>query len=756
MGYNKQNAIQQVKRIYCNNSIIQFWISYAIVLILPLVILSWGFKSAFYVMEQDINESNITMLSHSKSLIDIQLKAMESKVLQISNNSKVCNLAERKVLDGKFFQDASLVLNEYDNLMRYQEVNLVNSSYVYMKNSDYVMYGNTLYKLNNFEKYIRNDYNISLEEWKKICLNDGNSVPYYININGHLQYIKPFTTEFGGEVVGAIVLDIDQDELRKVLNINGKSDERSIFIYNEDKKLIWSAGNISYKDKLDELDWSPQGLIHDKDLFVIHSDSNVTDWNFVVVVSEKLAMDKLNRLKITAVILITLALALGIGLSLYMSIRKGKPINEMFNIYIEDNDMPRSFENLGGMVSKIVHNNQVLLEEIELEKPMLRNAFLNKLVKGDFVNEKELNLLAEKVGIEMECNTFRVVSFRLFLNNDLYDVDSQTLSEVQVLFHLIQNYILQRSKETVWFYEKDYLTTLAIFHISEEPDNIQVLVEQVHDLILKEYSVDSTWGISYICNSVLEIWRACEEAKVANNYCKSERVVVYSSDLDEKDGYYYPELFEERIIKSIRATDISNIDSLLSILHTENFRNRSISRRMMLKLNKRIILSMSSNFTLSSETEEEMVKLNSLIKNSEDFESDYFGQLKLVCHYLCGEIQKKKTCNRNKLIQNIVNYINEQYMDSNLGLSLVAAKFNISEGYVSTIFKGDMGVNFADYVESIRINCACKLLENSDETISVIAEKIGYNSVQSFRRAFKKVKGISPKELRNKPHITSL
>lgn len=756
MEYIKKSSIQQLKKIYCNNSIIQFWISYAIVLILPLVILSWGFKSAFYVMEEDINESNITMLSHSKSLIDIQLKAMESKALQISNNSKMCNLAERKVFDANFFQDASVVISEYNNLMRYQEVNLVNSSYVYMKNSDYVIYENTLYKLNNFEKYIRSDYNISLEEWKTLCLNGGNNIPYYVNINGHLQYIKPFTTEFGGDVVGAIVLDIDQDELKKVLNINDKSDESSIFIYNTDKKLVWSAGNVGYQNKLDEIDWSPEGLIHDKGLFVIHSNSSVTDWDYVVVVSERLAMDKLNRLKVTAAILIILALGLGIGLSLYMSIRKGKPINEMFNIYIEDSDMPRSFKNLGGMVSKIVRNNQVLLEEIELEKPMLKNAFLNKLVKGDFVNEKELNLLAEKVGIEIKCNRFRVVSFRLFLNNDLYDVDSQTLSEVQVLFHLIQNYILQRSKEPVWFYEKDYLTTLAIFHVNDEQDNIQVLVEQVHDLILQEYSVDSTWGISYTCNSILEMWRACEEAKVANAYCKNERIVVYSSDLDEKDGYYYPELFEERIIKSIRATDISNIDSLISILHTENFKNRKISRRMMLKLNKRIILSFSSNFTLSSSTEEEMMKLNGLIKNSEDFELDYFRQLKLICHYLCGEIQKKKTCSRNKLIQSIVDYINEQYMDSNLGLSLVAAKFNISEGYVSTIFKGDMGVNFADYVESIRIDCACKLLENSDDTISTIAEKIGYNSVQSFRRAFKKVKGISPKELRNNSHIISL
>ena len=91
---------------------------------------------------------------------------------------------------------------------------------------------------------------------------------------------------------------------------------------------------------------------------------------------------------------------------------------------------------------------------------------------------------------------------------------------------------------------------------------------------------------------------------------------------------YYPELFQEKIINSIRATDISNIDSLLSILQVENFKNRKISRRMMLKLNNRIMLSFSSTFTLSSETEEDIVKLNGLIKNSEDFESDYFEQLK--------------------------------------------------------------------------------------------------------------------------------
>ena len=87
-------------------------------------------------------------------------------------------------------------------------------------------------------------------------------------------------------------------------------------------------------------------------------------------------------------------------------------------------------------------------------------------------------------------------------------------------------------------------------------------------------------------------------------------------------------------------------------------------------------------------------------------------------------------------------------MDSGLGLSRISSEFHISEGYVSSIFKEQSNVNFGDYVENIRINKACQLLKENEHTISEISEFVGYNSVQSFRRAFKRVMGISPKEYR--------
>lgn len=748
--------MNKLKKLYLNNLIVQFWMSYAIVLIIPLVIVMWGFKSAFNVMEKDISESNITMLNHSKSLIDMQLRAMESKALQISQDSKICDLADKKIIDSSFFEEASEAIDEHANLIRYQEVNLVDESSIYMDNTKYIICENGFYKLDDYKNYIKNKYNLSTEDFREACLNTKEKVPCYSNFNGHLQYIKPFSADIHGDITGSIIFDIDQNELKKTLNFNEKSNERSVFIYNSNDELIWSLDSAGYRKKLDNIDLSKEGLVKENGLFVINSKSTVTGWNFVVAIPEAIAMQKLIQVKTLVIVLIVLALAFGIGLALFMSIIKGKPINEVFNIYMKDDEMPRNFKNLGGMVSKIVKNNQVLLEEIESDKPMLQHAFLNKIVKGDFVNEKELNILAKRVGIEINCSNFRVVSFKLFLNNDPYELDSQTLEEVQVLFHLIQKHIIDRTKESVWFYESDYLTNLAIFHIGEDErdDAIKMLVEEEYDLLLKEYSVDSAWGISCICKNVLDIWRACEEAKTATINWKKQRITKYSKELRKDEEMYYPELFQDKIINSINAADISTIDSLLDILYKENFNKRSINREIMVKLNSKIILAISSNFSLSSDMQKVIENMDQIIMNNDDFEVDYFKQLKYICNNLCKEVQKKKKSTQNKLIEKIVMCINEQYMNSNLGLALIASKFNISEGYVSTIFKGNMGINFADYVESVRIDCACNLLEDTDKTISFIAEQVGYNSVQSFRRAFKKVKGMSPKELRSKQNIT--
>ena len=51
-------------------------------------------------------------------------------------------------------------------------------------------------------------------------------------------------------------------------------------------------------------------------------------------------------------------------------------------------------------------------------------------------------------------------------------------------------------------------------------------------------------------------------------------------------------------------------------------------------------------------------------------------------------------------------------------------------------------------IEKLRMEKSCDLIKNTDMKIAEIAEAVGYTSGASFRRAFKKITGMSPVEYR--------
>lgn len=99
-------------------------------------------------------------------------------------------------------------------------------------------------------------------------------------------------------------------------------------------------------------------------------------------------------------------------------------------------------------------------------------------------------------------------------------------------------------------------------------------------------------------------------------------------------------------------------------------------------------------------------------------------------------------------MQEIQEYIQENYHDANLNLPGIAQHFQISEGYCSVLFKETSGVCFAEYLEKCRIDKSCTLLSDTQKTILEIASYVGYNSVYSFRRAFKRLFHVSPSQYR--------
>lgn len=58
------------------------------------------------------------------------------------------------------------------------------------------------------------------------------------------------------------------------------------------------------------------------------------------------------------------------------------------------------------------------------------------------------------------------------------------------------------------------------------------------------------------------------------------------------------------------------------------------------------------------------------------------------------------------------------------------------------------GMSVNEYINKLRINQALQLLENSDATVSEIADKVGFSYQCHFSTAFKQITGMTPTEYR--------
>lgn len=94
-------------------------------------------------------------------------------------------------------------------------------------------------------------------------------------------------------------------------------------------------------------------------------------------------------------------------------------------------------------------------------------------------------------------------------------------------------------------------------------------------------------------------------------------------------------------------------------------------------------------------------------------------------------------------ISEIIQYINNNF-STNLSLPSVSKKFFISQYYLSRTFKEVTGFTFVEYVNSIRIREAQRLLQETDYKVIHISEKIGFGNISHFGRVFKKITGLSP------------
>lgn len=101
----------------------------------------------------------------------------------------------------------------------------------------------------------------------------------------------------------------------------------------------------------------------------------------------------------------------------------------------------------------------------------------------------------------------------------------------------------------------------------------------------------------------------------------------------------------------------------------------------------------------------------------------------------------------NERINLIYKYIETNY-DKKITLADVAEEVCMSAGYFSRFFSKTMKKSFFEFLNEYKVSRSCKLLIETDKSISEVCYEAGFESIPFFYRQFKKFKGCQPKQYR--------
>lgn len=90
----------------------------------------------------------------------------------------------------------------------------------------------------------------------------------------------------------------------------------------------------------------------------------------------------------------------------------------------------------------------------------------------------------------------------------------------------------------------------------------------------------------------------------------------------------------------------------------------------------------------------------------------------------------------------------EENLRKDITVSSLSGDFGFSPYYFSRLFKGVTGYNLKDYILGRKISEACRDIQGSDRTIVDIALDYGFGSHEAFGRAFCRITGLNPSEIR--------
>ncbi|RAV18911.1 helix-turn-helix domain-containing protein [Paenibacillus contaminans] len=738
----------------------QYMISYIVVLLLPIIIIGLTVYSYFIqLLRDEVIRGNLNLLAQVKDTIDVKMNEFGNIAYHIASNPNLTPYAATK--------NAYSEMNAILELRNYSSANhLIHDMLLYYRGgeklySPYSAYDALTYtdKIFRYEAWKAEDFYKTIETIDKPLLRSAetvamNSPERFITYLLPIPYrdVKPY---------GTAVFLIKEDAFRDMIKKSFGDYGGNTIILNGEGKLITSLSNIE-ESQLNELllampmerqNGSQTVRLSRNDYIVSYIKSESLGWSYVSLVDKNKVMNSIQLAKQRTLFGLLFVLIVGSIVIYYVTSLNYKPIKRLKTLADRTLKQPQrngnELESIQSAFRYISDNNDELIRKISSSKPALKNYLLLNLLKGDFQDVEEFNRRGEAAD-------FRLTKRQLWVAIVYFSKKEQEsgmhgdliIKEVEGLLpEQIEGY----GKENV---EEGTLT--FIFGTDEDSEQvIKTYLLRVQEHMLSEHGLQATVGVGNPYRNVGEIGKSYIEACSAIDYrlIKGHGQIIFFSEITLRSGTrdsWYPKSEWERLKLYIVRGNTEEVEFYLNQL-IATMKGEQIP----------LYMAKCMCYDLINVIFAIMYELNLDLKNQQksypdvmtltEFETvDELAELvRTISIDICGMIRDRKESGNVQLQDRMIAYIHEFYGSYHFSVQMMADDFQMSASYLSRYFKDQAGQTLTQYVNSVRMDKAKRLLREGNENLNEIVTQIGYGSVPGFIRKFKETEGLTPGEYRS-------
>ena len=760
----------------------RFLFSYIIVVLIPITVSAVAYNNTVKIAEQDAKETSLSTLNQCIEVLNRRLAEVDSIATQLSLNPKIL----RFTMESNPYINPTLPC-EIKNLQK--EVapltfgnDFIDMLFIYFEKSDVIISGNQSFIslsqfYDNFFKY----GTMSKEEWRDKILAGRYFNAYfpvtpiqnsYTNITTKLEtepmllYIRSFLS--GSSNKCQIMITISEDRIRELVQDISINYGGWACITDSQDTLLFSTNQSIYSNGtyLKELSGSAIQSINGQKMILNCRTSSYNGWRYVAALPYNIVMERAQRLKQMIGLILIIAMLLSFISAFLMAYRNCRPIRGIIEILQKLVDGEKNINNnqnefvyLRKSIIDLISDNKNMQENFKKQLPLLKTIFIERLLYGNFADDKEIQWFLGQLGIEKL--DFRVAVSILQIDHQMTMGSGGHVVEMSAIKLIVEDIVKKYLDTDVYFYDLDFDKQVIIFgtgksmdHDIDEKNYVNTMLENVCCNIHDNHKISIYFTIGALADDYMGISRSFDEAREALNYktLHNDKSVLWFSEISKAhESYYYPLNIESRLINFTKLGDWKGIDEILKRVYKENFIKRNLPITMMqhliYELKGTLLKALDILAIEHKKSAKQIMERICAIDNCKSID-EMFTFIIDVFDKICNLAKNSKKNGSKDVMEDILEYINSNYKDSQLGLADLAERFGFASAYLSQLFKDKLGENFSAYLERIRIEKSCELLMK-DVAINQVAQEVGYNSVYVFRKAFRRNLGVVPSEYKN-------